>query len=190
MANYTDLTTVINGVVSQALGEEAVAQIDITNIASMGDKVVNSLDDGSLDVVFSTLLDRIGKTIIDNKQYKGRFGYLFKDAFEYGCILQKIHVDNFNAKTNGVYDIQNGDVDEELYKIMLPSVHQTLFENAKPWEFGVTITRDQLKSAFINAETLTAFINGIYIAMASSIEVMSVSNASDNSSRLGLITKG
>jgi len=170
MANYTDLTTVINGVVSQALGEDALAQIDITNIASMGEKVVNSLDDGSLDVVFNTLLDRIGKTIVDNKQYKGRFGYLFKDAFEYGCILQKIHVDNFNAKTNGVYDIQNGDVDEELYKIMLPSVHQTLFENAKPWEFGVTITRDQIKSAFINAETLTAFINGIYIAMASSIE--------------------
>lgn len=170
MANYNDLSTVIEGVISQALGENAVSQIDLTNIASMGEKVVNSLETDSLDVVFKTLLDRIGKTIIDNRQYKGRFGYLFKSAFEYGCILQKIHVDNFTAKTNGVYDIVDGEVDNDLYKIMLPSVHQTLFENAKPWEFGVTLTRDQIKSAFTSAETLTAFINGIYIAMASSIE--------------------
>lgn len=170
MATFNDIVTVINSLVSQAKGTTALTEVDVTNIASLGEKLIDSTDDASKDVIFKELIDRIGKTIIDNKQYKGKFDYIFKSAFEFGCILQKIHVDTFNAVTSAVYDIEDGEVDEDLYKIFLPSVHQTLFENATPWEFRVTITRKQIKSAFTSAETLTAFVNGIYIAMQTSIE--------------------
>lgn len=171
MATYNDLTTVVNSVVEQALGKDAITTFSMDNFASLGEKVVDSSNSKSLDVVFGKLLDRIGKTVVDVRGYKGRFGYMFRSAFEYGCILQKIHIDNFEAKTSAVYDdLSNGDVDGELFKIFLPSVTQTLYENEKPWEFAVTLTPKQLKSAFTSPETLTAFINGIYVAMANSIE--------------------
>lgn len=171
MANYADTTLVTTSIIKQALGDEAVATVDLTDFASMGEKIINSASDDSKDIVFKTLIDRIGKTITDNDVYTSMFGYMFKEGFEYGCILQKIHVDNFTAKTSAVYtDLEDGDVDADLYKISLPTVHQTLFENEKAWEFMVTITDRQIKTAFTSAETLNAFINGIYIAMKSSIE--------------------
>ena len=170
MAVFSDLHVVMNSLVKQNEGKIAITESDITDTASFGKKLVSSEVDSSKDIVFKTLLDRIGKTIIDMLSYDNKFARIFKDAFAYGCVLQTIHVANFEARTSGVYDnLDNGDVDGDLFKTFLPTVEQTLFENAQPWEFAVTITDEQIKSAFTNEETLTGFINGIFIAMYNSI---------------------
>ena len=170
MAVISDLHVVMNSLVKQNEGKIAITETDITDTASFGRKLVSSEVDSSKDVVFKTLLDRIGKTIIDMLSYDNKFARIFKDAFAYGCVLQTIHVANFEARTSGVYsNLDNGDVDGDLYKMFLPTVEQTLFENAQPWEFAVTITDDQIKSAFTDETSLTAFINGIFIAMYNSI---------------------
>ena len=170
MAIFSDVHVIMNSLVKQNEGKIALTETDITNTASFGEKILASNLDSSKDVVFKSLMDRIGKTIIDMLSYDNKFARIFKDAFAYGCVLQTIHVANFEARTSGVYDnLDNGDVDGDLYKMFLPTVDQTLFENAQPWEFAVTITDEQIKSAFTNEETLAGFINGIFIAMYNSI---------------------
>lgn len=170
MAIISDTHLIINSLVKQNEGKIAIAETDVTNIASFGEKLLSSELESSKDVVFKSLIDRIGKTVIDMLQYDNKFARIFKDAFAYGAVLQTIHVANMEARTSGVYsNLDNGDVDGDLYKMFLPSVDQTLFENVQPWEFAVTITDEQIKSAFVNEETLAGFINGIFIAIKNSI---------------------
>lgn len=170
MATYSDTHLVLNALVAQSEGKEDIESVAVDNIASFGDKLVTSSNNASKDIVFKTLLDRIGKTITDLLAYENKFAYIFKDAFHYGVILQTLHVDNFEARTSGIYDnLDENDVDEDIYKVNLPTVHQKLFENQQPWEFKVTITDLQIKSAFTDETTLAAFINGIFTAMNNSI---------------------
>lgn len=170
MATYADTHLVLNALVAQSEGKEDISSVAVDNIASFGDTLLTSSSNASKDIVFKTLLDRIGKTITDMLAYENKFAYIFKDAFHYGVVLQTLHVDNFEAQTSGIYsDLDEDDVDEDIYKINLPTVHQKLFENQQPWEFKVTITDLQIKSAFTDETTLAAFINGIFTAMKNSI---------------------
>lgn len=170
MANISDTYLVLNSLVKQNEGKIAITESDITDTASFGKKLLSSEDETSKDVVFKALIDRIGKTIIDMLAYDNKFARIFKDAFAYGSVLQTIHVSNFEAKKSGIYDnLDNGDVDEDIYKMYLPTVDQTLFENIQPWEFAVTITDKQIESAFVSAEGVAGFINGIFTAMKNSI---------------------
>lgn len=170
MAIISDTHLIINSLVKQNEGKIAIAEVDTTNLASFGEKLLTSEDNSSKDVVFKSLIDRIGKTVIDMLAYDNKFARIFKDAFAYGAVLQTIHVSNMEARTSGVYsNLDDGDVDGDLYKMFLPSVDQTLFENIQPWEFAVTITDEQIKTAFTNEESLAGFINGIFIAIKNSV---------------------
>lgn len=170
MATYADTHLVLNALVAQSEGKEDISSVAVDNIAAFGDTLLTSSSNDSKDIVFKTMLDRIARTITDVLAYDNKFAYIFKDAFHYGVILQSLHVDNFEAQTSGIYtDLDDGDVDEDIYKISLPTIHQKLFENQQPWEFKVTITDLQIKSAFTDETTLAAFINGIFTAMKNSI---------------------
>lgn len=170
MAIISDTHLIINSLVKQNEGKISIAEVDTTNLASFGEKLLTSEDNSSKDVVFKSLIDRIGKTVIDMLAYDNKFARIFKDAFAYGAVLQTIHVSNMEARTSGVYsNLDDGDVDGDLYKMFLPSVDQTLFENIQPWEFAVTITDEQIKTAFTNEESLAGFINGIFIAIKNSV---------------------
>lgn len=175
MATFTDLSEVLQDVFEQAVGEKEVSQLDFSDIASLGDYVLSS--ESTTDIIFSKLVDRIGKTVIANRLYKGKYGFIAVDPFTYGYVLQKIHVKCFEARTNGKY--YNGtDPDTDLYAIFRPEIDVNLFANSKAWEFAVTIEKKQIKTAFTDERTLTAFINGIYTAMDTSVSKSLEDNAS------------
>ena len=85
MAIISDTYLVLNSLVEQNEGKTAITQTDITDTASFGKKLLSSADESSRDVVFKTLIDRIGKTIIDMIAYEGKFKSIFKCLFT--CIL-------------------------------------------------------------------------------------------------------
>ena len=95
MANFTDLHLIIEDMLEQSMGKEAIDQLDLSNIASLGDYIINSGENGTNDVIFGKLVDRIGRTVIANRLYQNKFGFLSMDPFTYGYVLQKIHVDTF-----------------------------------------------------------------------------------------------
>lgn len=177
MATMVDLHLIIQDAFEQSIGEEATAQLDLSNIASLGDYIINSAQNKSNDIIFNKLVDRIGKTVIANRLYKGRFDFIAVDPFTYGYVLQKIHVKCFTARESGKY--YNGTApDTDLYAEFRPEIDVSLFANSKDWEFAVTITEKQIKSAFTDEKTLTAFINGIYTAMETSVSKSLENNAS------------
>lgn len=167
MATYADVSLVAAALQAQATGSTAIAQIDATKTYSLGE-VLSSLAAADNDIIFGALIDRIGKTVIANRLYENQFDWLAMDSFEYGYILQNIDVELFTPRANGKY-YSGSAPDTDLYSEFTPTIYATLFKNSISWEFAMTITREQIKSAFTSAEQLAAFINGIYVAMDESM---------------------
>lgn len=169
MATFTDVSTIAGYLFNQAVGASAIAQIDRTATYDLGD-VMDALQDASIgsDIIYKALIDRVGKTVVANRLYKNQFDWLAMDSFEYGYILQKVDVSLFTAQANGKY-YNGSSADTALYSEFTPQIRVTLFSNSISWEFPMTITEVQLKSAFNSPEQLAAFINGIYVAMDESM---------------------
>ncbi|MBQ1569558.1 MAG: hypothetical protein IIZ78_00435 [Clostridiales bacterium] len=168
MANFTDLHLIIEDMLEQSMGKEAIDQLDLSNIASLGDYIINSGENGTNDVIFGKLVDRIGRTVIANRLYQNKFGFLSMDPFTYGYVLQKIHVDTFTPRTSGKY-YTGSDPDTEQFGNYIPTINVSLFADSKAWEFAMTVTEAQIKSAFTDESTLAAFISGLFTAMDTSV---------------------
>lgn len=167
MATFTDISTIAGYLQAQAVGSAAISQVDRSATYSLGD-TLSSLASADNDIIFGALIDRIGKTVVANRLYKNQFDWLSMDDFEYGYILQNIDVELFTARANGKY-YNGSSPDTDLYSEFTPTIHVTLFKNSIAWEFAMTITREQVKTAFTSPEALAAFINGIYVAMDESM---------------------
>lgn len=168
MANFNDLHLIIEDMIEQAEGKDALAQLDLSNIASLGDYIIQSGQNGTNDIIFGKLVDRIGRTVIANRLYNNKFSFLSMDPFTYGYVLQKIHVDTFAPRTSGKY-YSGSDPDTEQFGQYTPSINVTLFANSNAWEFAMTVTEQQIKSAFTDESTLAAFISGLFMAMDTSV---------------------
>ena len=169
MAVMTDLKLVVKDMMEQSMGKEAIDTLDLSNIASLGDYIIDSdFTNGTNDLIFGKLVDRIGRTVIANRLYKNKFAFLSFDPFVYAYVLQKIHVETFTARTSGKY-YNGSDPDTEQFGNYTPTIHVSLFANSKDWEFAMTITKEQIKSAFTDEASLAAFISGIFVAMDTSV---------------------
>lgn len=168
MANYADLHLIIEDMLEQSMGKEAISQLDLSNIASLGDYIITSGQSGTNDIIFGKLVDRIGRTVVANRLYSNKFSFLSMDPFTWGFVMQKIHVDTFTPRESGKY-YNGSDPDTEQFGNYTPSINVSLFADAKSWEFAMTITEVQIKSAFTDESTLAAFISGLFEAMDTSV---------------------
>ena len=169
LAVMTDLHLIVQDLMEQSMGKEAIDTIDLKDIASLGDYIINSdFENGTNDLIFGKLVDRIGRTVIANRLYSNKFDFMSMDPFTYGYVLQKIHVETFEARTSGKY-YNGSDPDTEQFGNYTPTIHVSLFANSKDWEFAMTITKEQIKSAFKDEASLAAFISGIFTAMDTSV---------------------
>lgn len=162
------IASLLNDVVKQAYGEGAPTTTDYTGLIAMGDYVLSSTT--STDVFLNTLVDRIGYTIFDSRSYRGRNWDIIRHAFEYGAILQKIHVEPMEAVDAPQWSLTAGESVNQ-YLITKPSVNQKLFNGLTVWEVDVTIPDSTLRTAFTNFEAMAAFIDAIFMAISNSLEV-------------------
>lgn len=92
---------IINSLVTQMLGTEDVTPTDLTNVIQLGhDKLA---DTEWSSTTLNNLVDRIGKTIISQRQYTGVDPLILSDAFTFGAILQKIYIEPMKAEESKVW---------------------------------------------------------------------------------------
>ncbi len=156
--------SIINTAIADA-GQNVTVK-DTSSIVSFGKTLI--VDEHVRDNFFRKLIDRIGRTVIEERRYLGDMYNLRKEPFEYGAILQKIYVEPMPAKINNSWDLQNGDIVQigEVYKA---NVTVTLWNQVDTWEVDITIVEEQIKSAFLNAESLGAFIASLFTKVEDSL---------------------
>lgn len=166
----TDVYTILNSAVAESYGTAVTPVVTAGNFVDFGRTTMATAD---ADVIFGKLIDRIGKTAVMNRVYNSKWRGVLSTELEFGAILQRLRVAPVEAQAGEQFKISDAlaTTDLDPYVIQLPDVVQTLFKDFKAYQFGVTITREQMKSAFVSESALAAFIEGIYTAIATSVEM-------------------
>ena len=167
--------SVINSINNQMWGKSAVQVTDLSGLVSLGKQL--ELDENSADAYLGKLVDRIGKTIVRTLDVELEFPNLFKNSYDFGCMLQKINIRPFTAITNSDYEIGKDAFTPTFADIHKPDVSVKYVKDVDTFAIQVTIPEDLFFSAFLSETAMSTFINGIMETMTDSM-VMSINNMS------------
>lgn len=165
------LNTVIN---SEQLGESAVVNEDLSNIVDVGKQLSSSSTfDNNFDNFTKSLIDRIGLTLFDTKQYKGFAPNIMRTGWEYGSALQKVRCDLPDAENNASWtlaDLSNGST-VDPFIISKPSIKAKYFNKKTTFDIPITLSQEAVKEAFLSAENMNSFFSMIENRVAFKMEL-------------------
>lgn len=149
-----------NEVVQEILGEETVVQEDLSNIVDIG-KELQNLD--ALENAMRKLHDKVGRTIVVNREWKGSAPDILRDSVEFGSIREKITPELPTATDNETWELEDGaSYDPNIYTA--PSATAKYWDGLKAFEIPMSRANRQIMSAFNNPATFNAFWSGIETA--------------------------
>ena len=159
--NVTQLYQLTNTIVGELLGETVVVKEDLSNVVDIGTAVY---DANKVDNYVKALIDQVGKIYFDDRIYKGRGASVLRDAWEFGSVLEKIHIDLPGATENESWELQDGtSYDQNTY--YKPTVTVKFYNAKKTFDIPISITEMQVKESFQSATQLNAFITSIMNAV-------------------------
>lgn len=159
--------SIVNSVVSQAIGGANLTATDTQSLVSLGDKVLSSSNDK--DAFFKTLIDRIGKTICDVDMYVSKKRNIYRNTFEFGNVLQALtfefgesSIDRGWAGVNS-WDSSTRQAQATPYNnAPNTTAKQYLFDcTVDAWEYDDVIPELTMRTAFLNADAMATFMSGI-----------------------------
>ena len=150
------VATLINGITTEILGEGAVVNEDLSNVVDIGKAI---FDNTTYDHYVKTLVDHIGRMIFVDRKYTGGMASLYRDAWEYGAVMEKVYGLKLpNAVENETWDLQDGaSYDPNIFT--KPEVAAKFFDKRTTFEVNLSIADKQAKSAFSSAQQLNAFVS-------------------------------
>ena len=162
--NATQIYTIVNSLAEQSLGMTGLTATDASFI-SVGKEVLAT--DKNIEQFYKSLADRIGKTVFAIREYRNKNKSLLAEGIEFGIALQKITFDVLTAKESKAWKAE----ESNPFEVFTSNVKQSIFTTMSVWEFDLTVWDRQLKTAFINAQNMGAFINGLMTAFYNSMEL-------------------
>ena len=162
-----DIHELVNATTQEVLGETGLISEDFENLVDVGNEIVNS---DNVDNYVKKLVNRIGKTVFDNRKYQGNVPNVLMDSWEYGSILQKISADLPSATENESWQL----VDGQEYKTDIfyqPTVSAKFYNNKVTFEIPMSFTERQVKESFSSSTELNGFISMLTTAVENSITV-------------------
>lgn len=160
--------TILNDVVAQGVGTDAIAAVNNQNLVSLGNAVLSSST--ATEGFLNALLQRIGRTIIRYRKYENKLRGMILDDFEYGAIVQKIRIAMPDAEEDQSFGLVDGQ-SVDHYEVAKPDVQQKLFVSRTPYQYKVTIQRKHLKEAFLSEDAMGRFIAGIFGEVRNAIDL-------------------
>lgn len=162
-----DASVLVNDLYAQMTGQSQVDTVDDSNIIDIG-KQLNQI--GSTEKIFNAIADRIGKMVVKNREYTGKFINLLRDGWEFGNILQTLRVRTIQASSDPSYSPVDGhSYDQDVYEGM--QVVQKFFTDYDNFQLKYWRPTDQLWTAFNSMEELTRFLTGMEVAIRNSLTV-------------------
>ena len=157
----------VNSMTKEILGETAVVSEDLSNIVDIGKEV---FDATSVENAARTLVDHIGKVMFVIRPYDGAAPSVYRDAWEYGSVLEKIQADIPEAQENESWELENNEsYDQNVYK--KPTISAKFFNNKSTFEVQQSITDIQLRSAFDSATQMNSYGSMIADSMQKSLSI-------------------
>ncbi len=163
---FEQISTVLVSLVKQATGQTVLTPTNTSEFVSVAQIALRA----DRDVVINTLSNMIGKTIFSTRPYSANMTGLALDSFRWGAVMRKLSIADSEWKDDQAYDYpvtydasqtvptgDGGTVDQWVIK--KPNVLQTNFYGASVYADHMTITEEQLESAFTSPDQLGSFIS-------------------------------
>ena len=176
-----DACAVLTELVKEATGQKAVANVDVSNFASVGERVLAT----GTENVLNSLSLVLGRTFMAVRPYEAKFRLINSiDSGAYTNRLRKISFYsrdpqnassvNTNLYTNladGYDNGTNGGSSTGSMWVQNPAVPLELnFGGSSAWSDRTTVYRDALKIAFRSPDEFVAFLNGVMTEKGNDIE--------------------
>ena len=155
----------VNDAQKEILGESAIITEDLSDVVSVGELIANM---NLYDKYVGALLNRIARSIFSIRAYSGRAPRVLMDSWEFGSIVQKVHMKLPDAEDNESWELVDGATYEEnqFYK---PSVFVKLWNHKTTFEIPLSVAEVQLKQSFTGAEEMARFVGMLYQAVENSL---------------------
>lgn len=160
--SMNQISTVVNEIVSQATGKEAVSTVTTSNFVSVAHTALLT----GYDNVINAISQVLSRTIFSVRPYTRKFGDLQVSNIRYGNHIRKIQTVDKPFENDNRISLTDGQA-IDMYKVNKPDVLQTNFYGETVFQKSLTIFKDQLDTAFRSPEEFGQFIS------------MIMSNASD-----------
>lgn len=139
---------------------------DLSNFIDVGRKIEATTEWGEhFDNYIGKLIDRIGKTIVVDKEYESSGPDLAVDAVEYGAIIQKVRIKDIDFENNDAWDLHAGQ-SYDYFTFKPVEMSQDFFSGKTTFNLEWSWATKQLKGSVTNLQTLMS----IYAAIENRIK--------------------
>lgn len=167
MPDIHQIYAITNSLVKQALGTGELEPTD-TTFVSIGRQTLST--DGNKDAFYKTLFDRIGRTVIAIREVEDDTVTMDREPFVFGAMLQKLSFKMVQAQENPAWRALSDEHTDPFQKSPM-TFKQTIFKGISTWEVPGTTPDSQLSTAFLSAEAMAAFMDGIFLNMKNSMQM-------------------
>lgn len=186
--NFEQIATVLTSIVQQATGQAVQTPTDTGSFVSVAQVALRA----DRDSVMNAISNILGRTIFSIRPYSAKLTGLDMDTFRWGGMMRKLSIADTDWEDDEAYaypvfydagqtppDGEGGSVDR--WKIKKPNVLQTNFYGQSVYSDHMTITEDQIETAFTGPEQLGSFLTLLMTNLSNRLEM------SNESIRRGLV---
>lgn len=163
----TQIKELVNSSLKEVNGTSEVLKEDLSNVVDIGKDLANNDD---IDNFVKKLVDRVGKTVFNNRMYQGSAPSVLMDAWEFGSIVEKVDADLPDVEENDSWNLQDGkSYDQDIF--YQPKVSAKFFNSKITFDIPMSFTKMQVKSAFNSATELNSFLSMLMTKVQNALTV-------------------
>lgn len=150
---FTQVSTLLNSVVSQATGKAQMTPTNTSEFVALGQLALKTGYDPILNAVSQVL----SRTIFSMRPYYAKFPSIRKTEQRFGNHVRKLQISDSDWENDTRYSLTDA-TSVDMFKVKKANVLQTNFYGSVVYEYQhPTIYRDQLDCAFTSPDELSRF---------------------------------
>lgn len=163
----TQIKDLVNSSLKEVNGSSVLLKEDLSNVVDIGKELLNNDD---VDNFVKKLVDRVGKTVFNDRVYQGSAPSVLMDAWEYGSVVEKIDSDLPNVEENDSWKLEDGkSYDQDIF--YQPKVSAKFFNSKVTFDIPMSFTKMQVESAFSSPTELNSFISMLMVKTQNAMTV-------------------
>lgn len=161
------VSSILNTITNEVLGTENIVAEDLSNIVDVGKEL---FDNASVDAFTNKLINHVGKVTIVNRIFRMGAPNIYREAWEYGSVMEKISFELSEAEDNPTWALQDGQ-SYDPHKFHAPKVEVKFYNMTETFQIPYSITDEQIKASFSNASQVMSFMSGLVTAVENSVNI-------------------
>lgn len=176
---FEQVATVLTSIVQQATNQAVLTPTDAGSFVSVAQMALNA----SRDAVMNAISNVLGRTIFSIRPYGAKLTGLEMDSFRWGNMMRKLSIADTAWQDDPAYawpvtydSTQTGHETGDGYgvdpwTIKKPNILETNFYGSSVYFDEMTITEDQLETAFTGPEQLGSFLTLLMTNLSNRLEM-------------------